>query len=212
MLRELVLKKYVSGPIDSIINHSASVYIRPTFLMSFVLTITYAAWYGAYQLWDGHPYVSAIAAIIGAYICIKYLIDFLNIYLDAIAITPRGLAVFRWEGVLEYKTEFFERNTIELMSYEQNSIRDRIFAKGDIVISLNYSNNFLFEEIARPKKRVNTMLMAKHKYNQPDPQEIQDHEQQEKFDVLVETLGEVIQDYMHKKPPHKEDNRNDAEW
>lgn len=129
---------------------------------------------------------------------IRYLIDFFNHYLDAIALTPHGVYIFRWEGILEYKTELFERHKIELISFEQHSLLDRIFMKGDILISLDFNTSFTFENISHPQKRVNAIVMAKHRYAQPPEPDFQE-EQQEKFDILVETLGEVIQEYMHKE-------------
>jgi len=34
-----------------------------------------------------------------------------------------------WEGIWDYKTDVFERDKIETISFNQNSVRDKIFGK-----------------------------------------------------------------------------------
>ena len=205
MLRTVVVKKYINDPIEHIIGHNASVYIRDMILTLFLLTITYGIWLFTNSMIPDNQYVSITFGIIGLYLLARFCINFLNHYLDAIAITPNGLAIYRWEGLLEFKTEMFERSKIELISYEQNSIWDKVFMKGDIVISLDYNTSFTFDNITQPQKKVATIMMAKHRNQQPDGFGFHSEEEnKEKFDILVETLGEVIQDYMkkdNKQPP-----------
>lgn len=215
MLRTIVLKKYINDPIHEVIGHNASVYIRDMILTLFFLVVAYGIWLFVNRMIPDNQYVSLIFGLIGLYLLGRFLIDFLNQYLDAIALTPNGVAIYRREWILEFKTELFERHKIELISYEQNSLWDKIFMKGDIVISLDYNTSFTFENISHPQKKVANIMMAKHRHQRPDEfdQDL-DEENKEKFDILVETLGEVIQDYMKKDKPRSQEpsNYENASW
>ena len=112
--------------------------------------------------------------------------------------------------------ELFERPKVEMISFEQTSIRDRLFQKWDIMITLDYSVTFSFDNIPYPKKQVSTIMTTKYKYTkeQDNNDEESEYDDKEKFDLLVETLGEVIKDYMgkdgepiKKRPPHEQHDR-----
>lgn len=89
------------------------------------------------------------------------------------------------------------------MGYTQNSLRDKILSRGDVVITLDHTISFSFDNVASPKRVVNALWAAKATYSDPssddsDEEWLSDNNN-EKFEILVETLGEVIKDYMHKK-------------
>lgn len=202
MLRAIVARKYIHGEIEHIVGHNAVVYIRWMFLNLFLLITAYGLRTVADNIWEGHEYVALIFWLLWVWLLLKYVVDFLNNYLDALIVTEHGIVVFRREWILEYKTEMFEWEKIELISHEQKSFLDKLFFKWDIVISLDYNTAFKFENISNPQKAVSVILMKKHRFQQDD--DIVDESwwwewpHSEKFDVLVETLGEVIQDYMKK--------------
>ncbi len=205
MFRKSIVRKYVDGHIESLIGHNPSVYIRMVVRNIFMLSVAYGVFTIANGIWEGHRHITTVFGVLWLFLLARFIINFLNLYLDAIVLTPTGIAIFRREWLLEYKTEFFERNKIELISFEQNSLLDKIFLKGDIIISLDYNTSFSFENISNPKKRVSEIMIAKHTNQAPPSFEAEPNEQdKEKFDMLVETLGEVIQDYMTKKPQHKQ--------
>lgn len=129
-----------------------------------------------------------------------FLLQFLNNYLDALVVTPQFLGLFQRDGMLEYHMQQCERDKIEMMSFNQNSFRDKILGRGDILITLDHSISFSFDNIASPKRVVNALRAAKAAYSDPETWEEANTDQtNEKFEILVETLGEVIKDYMHKK-------------
>lgn len=131
-----------------------------------------------------------------------FLLQFLNNYLDALVITPQFLWLFQRDGVLEYHMQQCDRDKIEMMSYTQDSLRDKILSRGDVVITLDHTISFSFDNVASPKRVVNALWAAKAIYSEPqedDEEEWLSDNNNEKFEILVETLGEVIKDYMHKK-------------
>lgn len=42
------------------------------------------------------------------------------------------------EGLFEYKTDFFDWTTIQTVSHTQNSFWDKVFARGDITLTLEH--------------------------------------------------------------------------
>lgn len=58
-----------------------------------------------------------------------FLLQFLNDYLDALISTERGLTLFRRDGLLQYSVQQFERDKIEMISFVQDSLSDKILNK-----------------------------------------------------------------------------------
>ena len=79
------------------------------------------------------------------------------------------------------------------MSHTQDSLADKILQRGDIKISLEHGINYSFDNVPFPLKQANTIMRIRDKHLM---EEEMDEVDNDKFDILVETLGEVIQDYM----------------
>ena len=58
-----------------------------------------------------------------------FLLQFLNDYLDALISTERGLTLFRRDGLLQYSVQQFERDKIEMISFVQDSLSDKVWNK-----------------------------------------------------------------------------------
>jgi len=129
MFRKQIIKNYISGnQPDFVIGHSSSMFIKPTLVVILLLFVLY----GIFSVTDYYldsPYIVWIFVVLGILLLIKYTIDFLNFYLDCLVISPAGMTLFMREGVFEYKTDYFERHTIETISHTQNSFRDKLFDK-----------------------------------------------------------------------------------
>lgn len=208
MLRKHILQKYIlTHDILHVINHNGVVYVQDLlkaiiplgillFLYIFIREYTQAS------------YVSWIFGVLGLLIRAKYVIDFLNRYLDSLILSESGVSIFLWQGVLHYTSEFFNREKIEMISHTQNSIWDKIFQKGDIIITLDHGITFPFEDVPFPKRNAKKMLMIKEKYRHHvqdsedgDIDESYTEPSDDKFNILVEALSEVVKDYMGKKNP-----------
>lgn len=202
MLRKRIVQKYIPDPnIIAIIGHDATRYSRLLFRNSIICGWLIVAYSLISYLWS-HPYLSRSIAAVALVFFVKAVIDFLNLYLDGIVLTPSGISVFRREWLLQYSLENFDRPKVEMISFSQNTLTNRLFNTGDIVITLDYNISFEFESIPRPKQQTNLIMTTKYTYVQWWWDDDNSSEtDQEKFDILVETLGEVIVDYM-------KDNKN----
>jgi len=120
----------------------------------------------------------------------------LDIYLDSIIITKNWLTIFRWDWILKYSSENIERDSLEAINEHQNWILDIILKKWDLKIK-RAEESYNFDEVSHPNKQVSTILKFREKFSTP-PTETEPEEDLDKFDVLVETLWEVILDYIKK--------------
>ncbi|MEI7562999.1 MAG: hypothetical protein WCJ39_04895 [bacterium] len=75
-----------------------------------------------------------------------------------------GITLFTWDGVLRYKTDFFPWERIETISYLQHTLWDKLFAKGDLMITLDHDVQFPFETISRPQKQMAKILRYKEQF------------------------------------------------
>lgn len=79
---------------------------------------------------------------------------------------------------------------------------------GDIVVRLEHDITFPFPQVSQPKKQAAIIAARKHRSMIPmdNPDDVIDMSpatRDEKFDVLVETLGEVIVEYMNRKDTNR---------
>jgi hypothetical protein len=134
---------------------------------------------------------------------IYMLIQFLQEYLRVVIVSPDALIIMHRDGLMEYNIQQIERETIESISYKQDSLRDSILMAGDIVVSFEHLDSYVIHTVYKPKYIAQELFLAKKKYEKHTPTPVdyavQDHVSDEKFGLLVETLGEVIKDYMGRK-------------
>lgn len=207
MLRTILIKKYVNtSDIQWIIGHSPVVHLKEAIIMLSLLFLFYVAyaWIKRYfpdvynlmppQYWDRGM------GIIWVFLFIKRVLDFLNLYLDCLILSKDHAILFLREGRLEYKTEFFSWNKINTISSSQNGIRNKIWSVGDIVIKLEFDTEFPFADVTNPKKQVSKLITLKEQFMERQKQVIEKdlHEDDQRFNVLVEAMSEVVKDYLDK--------------
>ena len=207
MLRTILIKKYVNtSDIQWIIGHSPVVHLKEAIIMLSLLFLFYVA-YAVIKnllpdLYSSIPvhYWDRAMGIIGIFLFIKRVLDFLNLYLDCLILSKDHAILFLREGRLEYKTEFFSRNKINTISSSQNGIRNKIWSVGDIVIKLEFDTEFPFADVTNPKKQVSKLITLKEQFMERQKQVIEKdlHEDDQRFNVLVEAMSEVVKDYLDK--------------
>lgn len=151
-------------------------------------------------------YLPWFFGIVGIGIFVKYIIDFLNMYLDALILSERGITMFMREWLFEYKTDFFERNKIETVSHTQDSFWDKLFGRGDLMINLGEGIEYPFENINAPKKQVDKILKYKSQRIAPAPIDKTLPIADEKMAIIAEALSEVVKEYMDKKTGQEEED------
>jgi len=204
MLRHYLLGRYVDlKDVEEILGHSPFIYLRGVLVYSALLFVVYVAYAISQQYpeYQNVPYIKRIAWILWLFIFFKWLLGFLNLYLDCILISKDALTVFLRDGVLEYKTEVIDRWKISVISHKQNSLRDKLFGKWDLLIQMGNEIDFAFNDVSHPRKSASKLTLNKKNYEELKKKKIeQDLEgDQRQFDILVDALWEVIRDYMETK-------------
>ena len=193
------MKKYVDvATIFHVIWHNASVFIMLTIRTLIFLLVLYVSFIvlDKYIVWQYLPW---FFGVLGIWFFIKYIIDFLNIYLDWLILSEGGITMFMREWLFEYKTDFFERSKIETVSHNQNSFWDKLFAKWDLVIKLEHGIEYPFDNINNPQKQADKILKYKIQFWLPTSVEKSPSINDEKMAIIAEALSEVVKEYMEKK-------------
>ncbi len=206
MLRHQIIKKYLAvDDILAVIWHNSSIFLASllkTLLFLFVLFILYVV-LQKYIFWEFLP---AVFAFLWIGFLIKYLLDFFDDYLDTLILSHAGITLFTWDGILRYKTDFFARERIETISYVQHTLWDKLFAKWDLVITLDRDVEFPFENVSRPQKQMARILKYKDQFSKNLAHSAHDDAlQDEKISILAEALGEVVKEYLDKKGKNDEE-------
>lgn len=200
MIRKAIIKKHISTSeeIHHVVGHNGSVFFKILFKYFCYL----AALLLIFLLLDRYvkrEYLPWIFAWLWLILFVKFCIDFCDIYLDCLVMTDTWVTIYLWEWLLEYKTDHFDWNTIETISFNQKWIRDRLFMKWDITITLDHGIEYPFEDISNPKKQVDKILNLKNRFSiQVQTEQEESELEWKKFDILVEALWEVVKDYIDK--------------
>jgi hypothetical protein len=209
-MRNYILQQYTTITNSTIVRwHNGSVHTRSFFewfVSVFLVWIIYTISMRMIPSWEAT--IKLISWIIWMIFYIRFIIWFLNKYLDAFVINPDGVILFEREWLLRYKLQQFDRDSIESISHSQNSLIDRLIGKWDIQIIIERGSVIIFEDIGSPHSVSQILQNYKKQYSWPiiHKQPMIVWESSEKFEILVETLWEVIKEYMgkHDRLPHKE--------
>ena len=202
MLRHYLLGRYLDlKDTEDILAHSPFIYLRGVLVYSVLLFFVYIVYSIVRTYYIQDIYIKRIAGILWLFIFFKWLLGFLNLYLDCILISKDSLTVFLRDGILEYKTEVIDWSKILVISHRQDSLWDKLCGKWDLLIQMLNDIDFSFNDIAHPKKSASKLMLNKKNYEEAKKKKIeQDLEwDQRQFDILVDALWEVIRDYMENK-------------
>ena len=85
--------------------------------------------------------------------------------------------------------------------HEIKWFRDKIFWKWDILIKLEFDTEFPFNDVSQPKKQVRKLMMLKEEFLSKEKQKVEKDlsEDNDRFNVLVEAMSEVVKDYLDQK-------------
>jgi hypothetical protein len=108
--------------------------------------------------------------------------------------------------LFDYTTDFFERNKIEAISHNQNSFRDKLFAKGDLIIKLEHGVEYPFENINFPQRQAEKIQKYKDQFATLVLQDTSVALTDDKMAIIAEALSEVVKEYMTKKASNEEED------
>ncbi len=198
LLKEKVLSKNLwNQEIIDIIWHHWWKYIKALIKYCILLIILFV-FYNLLVQYIDVDYLEFIFWSVGLIIYIMFVVAFLDVYLDSIVLTSTWIILYKREWFLRQNTEHIQWSSAQSIYDEQNWILDVILNKWTIKIK-RHDEVYSFEDVAYPSKTTNMIIKAKNDimYNNKDDDE-DEFQNSEKFDVLVDTLWEVILDYVKK--------------
>lgn len=128
MFRDALLQTYDVREDNHIITHHWSVYLRPLSDLVIGLFVLYVVRYVIHYL-TKQELITTVASIVAIVLYVKILIDFFNLYLDAMVVSADGVTFYQWKSLVHYQTEHFDRDKVEAMNHTQNSRADKFFNK-----------------------------------------------------------------------------------
>lgn len=194
------------GLVEQYVEHQEILHILPHARFSYlVLTLKYGAvmiilWLLRPALGQIGESLQMVIGVVGIALFAKYVYDFLDKYMDTVILTNKGITIVRIDSRLKYKVDSFDWGSIIATSHSQGGIMDKLFNEGNIQISLDQDNEYSIEWVASPWKQ--SSIINKLRFDmmaQARDMELQNTEP-DKFDILVDTLSEVIWTYMKMQP------------
>ena len=198
MIRRAIVRKNTNtSEIHHVIGHNGSVFFSLVFKYLLILLLLFLIFLllDNYIVWE---YMVMLFAGLWLILFTKFTIDFFNIYLDALVMTDSWVMLYLREWLLEYQTEMFDWDRIETISHNQKWIWDKVFFKWDILIRLEHGIDFPFENVTSPKKQAAKILQLKDRFVSNNGWIENVNTDNQKFDILVEALWEVVKDYIDK--------------
>ncbi len=163
----------------------------------FILTFLYLK----LSFYIENKYFNYLFGVVGLVIYIKFVIDFLDIYLDSMVLLDTWVVIFYWEGLLKYHSEFIQWDTIDSVYDEQNWLFDIMFWKWSIKIK-RYDQEYVFEDVSNPSYNASKIIEIKNKIFSKDLEventnEYDDSDEIDKEEIkyMAEAIAEIIYKY-----------------
>lgn len=203
-IRSYHIQSYIwDQKIHQLIGHSTWTFARILLQPLLLVFLLFGTWYiipASFQyywikwLWW---FFAVCAYIYGIY-------KFIDHYLDALVVTSSGLMMYQWNGIWNRKLTNLQRISIESIDEEKNGFIDMMLDEGNITISVE-DKVHVFNNVEHSSQIVQDLLDWKreftfHHNSFESENTVISTDWWDKFDILVETLSEVIQDYMERKP------------
>lgn len=202
MILKTFITQYINEEnVEDIIFHSGSIVIKDTIRTILLFIIFYILFYILNSSIQ-RGLLPWIFGFIGIFLLLKYAIDVFDKSVDCIVLSKHWITFFARDWLWKYKTEFFERDTIETISHQQNTFRDKLFFRGDIKIQLDHAITYDFEIVSNPKKYVKKIMKLREKHlSQKEESEQENHSNidHNQIGILSEALSDVIKEYLEKK-------------
>ncbi len=200
-IKESIIRSYLQDEeVYEFIWHDITVYIKIILgYVSLIAVLVLLWWWLEATIWSSvYSKYTFSVLLIGLYW--KWTVDILDRYLDALLITNMWLLLFTWDWLFKQTVVNMQWVSTETIMYEQQTFRDTLFKKWDIKITVE-DNAYSFKDANRPAEKVSYIINRKQKIlwrHHYSENEILP-EWKDKYELLVEALGEAVSEYVEKK-------------
>jgi len=143
-------------------------------------------------------FASLTAWILWTLIYFYFILNFLDIYLDAIVVTKNVVIIYQWYGLFKNATDSISFGAIESVFSKQDWIINKIFNNGDIFLRRAWHTN-VFNNVGNSwiiATNINKLLLSfnENLWNNKEDVKTEDSD----FKVFIEAMAEIIKDYKNK--------------
>lgn len=126
-------------------------------------------------------------------IFIKMIYEVFDWYNDALIVLDKWIVVLKW-SLFDDNIQAIEFDKIEALEAEQNWIIDQVFSKWDLIIHKFWDVRIIIENIIDPNWAID-----KIKSVMDNDLEKKEESKNEHFDVIMDSLSSVVEDFLRKK-------------
>ena len=218
--KSIINNYYINNEIVHILPHSISRYFnlvyRYVFALIFLYILYFLLWYYLQEMWLWF-------GLIWVFLYLAFVYSFGDIYLDAEILTDKYLVTLDNNGFVWSSTNYYDLDHIDSVSFSQQWRMDYLLDTGDISISMSHNDKITISHIHNPKKQVQLIIKFKNQYllnkakteseklSQAEIIDIPEDNKwwtitDEKFNMLVDSLSEIVSDYIKKWIPDHDEN------
>lgn len=209
MLKQQIIQHYLSS--DDIVaivpqHHGKAMGLMLKYgIMAIAIRILYTLMVG----FMSYDYVAGwVATIWLVAVLVMFNYYFMMLYLDSVVITDQWVIIMDQVWLLDFSQTRFDWDSIQTISYHQHGMVDWILNKWDVIVGIEHGTNYILPNVVQPTKRVDRLNTYKHQsvvQRARDIAMIQEESinpwQQDKFELLVDKLSDIIVDYMKQPRP-----------
>ena len=133
------------------------------------------------------------------YLLFMYIVIIYKIfdwYNDVLIMTDNWIIKLNW-SLLKTNTKSVEYEHIEWVEVDKNWVLDKIMQKWDLIIHLFWEDEMIFDEAIKPYKIVNSIEAI--------TSQIDHTTEDDKFDLMMDALGWIVQNFLDTNNKNKED-------
>jgi len=147
---------------------------------------------------------SLVAWILWIIVYINFILNFFDVYLDAVVITNRSLIIYKWYWLLKNSIDVIANHAVESVYSDQNGMIDTIFNKWDLFIK-TARDKTIFRwvmdswEVANDINKI--IFSLTNKNEEVEWEEILEFEEKKwwDLDIFMKAMEEVIKEYKSKQ-------------
>lgn len=171
--------------------HFVTIFYNLFLKISILVIIPIIMYYYSDRIKDIIPFIVFEIYLIAIYF--RLILDVFNWYNDVFVITDKWIVDISWR-ILKTNVETIKYENIEWIWVEQDSIWDKIFKKGNIVISKIWDDDFVLFDAVIPYESLWEIEKQSKEAQKDDSKE----EEKDKFELLMEALAWVMEDYLER--------------
>lgn len=126
-------------------------------------------------------------------IFIKIIYEIFNWYNDVLIVLDKWIVILKW-SIFDDNIQAIEFDKIEALEANQSWLIDQIFSKWDLIIHKFWDVNITIKSITNPNWAID-----KIKNVMDNDLEKKEKSKNEKFDIIMDSLSSVVEDFLRKK-------------